>query len=967
MDLRVLMTALLACLGLAGCGGGGGGGGGGVGLSGTIDASGGQASLAIHVPSETVVAYAVKVKPGVTYQVSVSPSGQVVAGVQTTAMADDEMLVMADTRGDMYFTALPDEGYAIGVGAKAALEAKVRISEVSLIDAGLDAPEAVYFATRAGAQGYTTADVALSSDGCDLFQAPVFVKGAGKELPGKPDWLVAYQHDFMTVAPAPQAPAGTRTADVTIYCSTQNKALARIVRLHDVRYAITPEAMENGQPYVGTLDFGGLPVELASGPPGLQLDADGTIRWNVQVAAVGLAPDVLMTVRPQGRRELALMSLPVVGEGGVLNIFPFLPDRGSGAGILDDVDGDGVPELIHAIGTYTAVFPAPHRSYEHSTLGAMPSFDVSSSAARVLSGTGVERTAWWWNGAHLVESVRLRDGRRQRITLAPEIDYLGGLLAVADVDGDGNQELIFGLRDSPVQVVSSDGVLLRKITPPARSARTIAGIHDVDGDGHLEMIVHEGYSIDLATGALEWEASYVGERLWTFDGEHPAVIAGQCQGSGSKFCLRSPLDGSLVAEVFSPQGVIDLRHGLFRDAQGWFLLTSKYPDMGRFNINPVSLTGELVPDLVYPADFAWAVYVYPIEDQYRMVVLREAPDRGLVRRIIDLASGAVVQEIFDDRFWFGSGGPSVRAVDDGGDVVLWMAAATGRSPGKTLLGFAGDGTIVRRAAADLGADYSRPHLLAQMLDVTGDGIVDPIVFGSTHEKRKIMVFDGASAALVDSGEWLSRGGANFTSGDVLPWAMPVDGGGLWIAGPVATNSDRRAIEVFSTADDGLDVYPIESASIHAAGFEVQDGALLAWLANGYEGYLRLVELASGSLLQQGRWDGVGRLGGRWLDGGEGGWASEADSFPALYGDDGVSVRCRVPGSLRDYAWTPYPGMEAIPWQGGFPLQSVDGYQTFVDSKSCQPLWRYSFGRYPTVHVHGRRLVVGGEVQTVAQP
>ncbi len=139
---------------------------------------------------------------------------------------------------------------------------------------------------------------------------------------------------------------------------------------------------------------------------------------------------------------------------------------------VDDLDGDGVPEVIFA-----------------TTNGLLYCVDGSTGSVQ-----------WTFQFASDTDTVDYD----QRCSPT-----------VADLDGDGAKEVVFGSHLNPTGVYCLDSSGALKWYTPLAPILTGAPVADLDGDGVLEVIVSYGnslqsdtdtvYAIDGATGTVEWK------------------------------------------------------------------------------------------------------------------------------------------------------------------------------------------------------------------------------------------------------------------------------------------------------------------------------------------------------------------------------------------------------------------------------------------------------------------------------
>ncbi|MCB1548701.1 MAG: VCBS repeat-containing protein [Hyphomicrobiaceae bacterium] len=149
--------------------------------------------------------------------------------------------------------------------------------------------------------------------------------------------------------------------------------------------------------------------------------------------------------------------------------------------------------------------------------------------------------------------VRLRDGRLLTLTLPPESVFEDRLPRLADLDGDGRDEIVLvrshKTRGAALVVIAiRDGRLgIIAETPPTGRANTWlnpAGIADFDGDGRLDVAYVQ---MPHALGRL---------RLWTLDGGRLREIA-RVDDTSNHIIGSRHLGLAAVAD-FDGDGVADL-------------------------------------------------------------------------------------------------------------------------------------------------------------------------------------------------------------------------------------------------------------------------------------------------------------------------------------------------------------------------------------------------------------------------
>ena len=238
------------------------------------------------------------------------------------------------------------------------------------------------------------------------------------------------------------------------------------------------------------------------------------------------------------------------------------PDSLFGHAVLlgPDIDSDGHPDVIAA---------APSGSYYGNKRGAL--FARSARTKRLLwSRLGVKKEGLGWDLA--LADDHNGDGTNDFFAGAPagpgrgRVYLLSGKTGtvlstfesptdasqfgwyvdtVADADADGRRDLIVGAPDTPngdrraagaVYVISSrDGRRLQQWSGTSERGNfgeIVAGLSDLDGDGHDDVVVGEPYQ---GVGSREtWDPGSVsvfsgasGKRLFRWDGRQPGELYGR--------------------------------------------------------------------------------------------------------------------------------------------------------------------------------------------------------------------------------------------------------------------------------------------------------------------------------------------------------------------------------------------------------------------------------------------------------
>lgn len=186
---------------------------------------------------------------------------------------------------------------------------------------------------------------------------------------------------------------------------------------------------------------------------------------------------------------------------------------------------------------------------------------LSFPALADVNGDGIMEVVFG-SDDHMVYAVRGNDG-----TVAWNFLTDGPMRsspAVADVNGDGICEVIFGCEDSTVYALNGvDGrvVWAAKCDGPIRSAPAIG---DIDCDGRVEVVVATYdsclHAIDAQTGELIWQSTHRGEKSGALVQSSPCLVDidgdGRMEvvtGSASNHILVFDSDGSLrIRKEFEP-------------------------------------------------------------------------------------------------------------------------------------------------------------------------------------------------------------------------------------------------------------------------------------------------------------------------------------------------------------------------------------------------------------------------------
>ena len=168
----------------------------------------------------------------------------------------------------------------------------------------------------------------------------------------------------------------------------------------------------------------------------------------------------------------------------------------------------------------------------------------------------------------------------------PKIDALGiGLSGVADIDADGQEEIIFA-SDREVRAYEEDGSVSPEWPLVLPDSIRTAALGDVDGDGAFDLILYTGQ-----VGAIQ--------QLHRFEIEHP-VAGGWLQVNVDATNARRYRRGIVATSIETPP---PLAHVLHLDVPKPNPSTSQVrfrwsqPEKGRVQLQIYSVDGRLVETL----------------------------------------------------------------------------------------------------------------------------------------------------------------------------------------------------------------------------------------------------------------------------------------------------------------------------------------------------------------------------------
>ncbi len=193
-------------------------------------------------------------------------------------------------------------------------------------------------------------------------------------------------------------------------------------------------------------------------------------------------PDIVVTTYAGGATSGRIYVLD--GETGAEHYHTEIPLYGYMTPALGDIDNDGLPELVTVDASYNLV------AFEHDgahkwTGGAWPPNDAKFGAL-ALADVDVD------GDVEIIAGNLLFDHTGAQLQAFPDIAGVSGFgnsSAAADLDGDGDLEIILGR-----SAWHHDGGAYYNNAQLAAGIPTIA---DIDGDGQPEVLLHSGQGISI--------------------------------------------------------------------------------------------------------------------------------------------------------------------------------------------------------------------------------------------------------------------------------------------------------------------------------------------------------------------------------------------------------------------------------------------------------------------------------------
>ena len=265
------------------------------------------------------------------------------------------------------------------------------------------------------------------------------------------------------------------------------------------------------------------------------------LRWRVTLGMNANTTPALADLDLDGRTDLVIAAagenvLYRLADGGEVMWKIPLPAAPTAGVTLGDVDRDGTLDILIACGPQLLCYDARGKiKWTFQTLEQIDSFATIAD----LDGDGSPEVIFGAedNQLHVLNAEGKEKWR------FPTKSWIVGGVSVADLDGDGKLELVFGSMDFNVYCLDYNGRLKWKYEAEDWVASSPA-IADIDGDGKLETLISsdDGHLYCLSQlGTLKWRGDWgeAGTRT------RPYLAVADLDGDGTRETMLALPDGTL--------------------------------------------------------------------------------------------------------------------------------------------------------------------------------------------------------------------------------------------------------------------------------------------------------------------------------------------------------------------------------------------------------------------------------------
>ena len=266
------------------------------------------------------------------------------------------------------------------------------------------------------------------------------------------------------------------------------------------------------------------------------------LRWRVTLGMAANTVPALADLDLDGRTDIVIASanenaLYRLADGGEVMWKIIMPAPVTAGVTLGDVDRDGTLDILVACGPQLLCYDARGKlKWSFQTKETINSFPTIAD----LDGDGQPEVIFGANDnlLHVLNSTGA-----EKWTF-PTKSWIVGGVSVADLDGDGKLELVFGSMDFNVYCLDAAGRLKWRYETEDWVASSPV-IADVDGDGKLETLASsdDGHLYCLShLGTLKWRGDWAEEGTRT----RPYLAVADLDGDGTRETVLALPDGALM-------------------------------------------------------------------------------------------------------------------------------------------------------------------------------------------------------------------------------------------------------------------------------------------------------------------------------------------------------------------------------------------------------------------------------------